>query len=266
MIPYAEVIGDPIAHSRSPVIHSHWLKELGVEGRYQASRVKLADLPSFLQGRRGDPDWRGCNVAMPLKSAASSLVDELNPVARRIGALNTIVRDEAKLLGLNTDWQAIAHLLDKDGLREKRVTIIGAGGAARAALEVMRQADAARVDLITRSPERAKGLLAEFGLSGDAIELGETPTADLLVNASPLGMAGYPALALDLSGIPADGTVFDMIYSPSDTLLLNAARHRGLRTVDGMTMLVHQAALAFTYFFGRTPDPDSPGLRGKLTS
>ncbi len=267
MSAFAEVIGDPIAHSLSPDIHSHWIEQSALEANYQATRVTMKGLQAFLQKRQVDPDWRGCNVAMPLKCAAMDYVDHVDPVSRRIGALNTIVRDEKSLLGLNTDWKAIHLLLDMERLRPERVIIVGTGGAARSALEEMRQAGVEEVALISRSPRHARVLLAEFGLRGEVIGPGAAPVADLLINASPLGMTGYPPLELDLSRMANGGTVFDMVYSPADTDLLKAARQRGLRTIDGLSMLIQQAALAFAHFFERTPVfSDGAELRGKLTS
>ena len=263
--PYAEVIGEPIAHSLSPAIHNFWLETLHIDAEYRATLVPEAALAEYFRKRRVDPDWRGCNIAMPHKQAALAVIDHQDPVSRRIGALNTIVRRDSALFGHNTDWQAINLVLDTDRLRPERAVIIGTGGAARAALEEMRQAGVGQVDFVSRSPVRARGLLAEFGLVGDVLGPGDLPVADLLINASPLGMQGYPAPDLDLSNIRL--MVFDMVYRPTETELLRRAQARGLRTVDGLAMLIHQAAMAFEYFFQRTPNPvDSPALRERLTS
>ena len=204
---------------------------------------------------------------MPLKAAAFEQVDHVDPVTRRIGALNTITRHETGLIGTNTDWQAINLILDRKGLHPRRAAIVGTGGAARAALEEMRQAKIEQVDLVSRSPDRARALLIEFGLSGEVLPPEGAPTADLLINASPLGMTGQPVLPIELGNVAVGGTVFDMVYSPVETRLLGQARSRGLRTIDGLTMLVHQAALAFANFFGDAPDPVESGeLRERLTS
>ena len=267
MTPYAEVIGDPIGHSKSPLLHRFWLDCLGVPGRYDAVRVSIDGLQDFLHGRRSDPRWRGCNVTMPLKQAAMALVDVFDETTRRIGALNLILNDDGRLVGANTDWQAIRALLDRAGVRPERATIIGTGGAARAALEEMRRMGIDQVDLVSRSPDRAFALLAEFGLAGEAITLGGRPEGDMLINASPLGMAGQPKLDLDLSGMAADATVFDMVYTPAETDLLREARSRGLRTIEGLDMLIGQAAFAFGHFFGKVADPvESSLLRDQLTS
>ena len=255
-IPYAEVIGDPIAHSKSPLIHNFWLEKLGIVAEYRALRVTREELPGYLHERRSDPDWRGCNVTMPLKAEARSLVDHQEPSVRRIGALNTIIRydhDGATLMGANSDWLGVHFALEGVPLAGASVVIIGTGGAARAALEEMRQAKVDRVTLISRSQAKAEALLRYWELRGDVAPLGTAPAGDVLINGSPLGMTGYPDLQIDLSALPKDAVVFDMIYDPVETPLLANARSRGLRTVDGLSMLINQAAMAFNYFFKDSP-------------
>jgi len=231
MAPYAEVIGDPIAHSKSPTIHNFWLESLGIDAEYRATRV--TDLCSFFGSRRGDPDWRGCNVTAPHKQAVMPFLDESSP----IGAVNCIVRDGDRLIGLNTDVDGVAEALA--GADLGRVVMIGDGGAARAVLVALANAE---VTSITRRNMDEVGLLAG---------------ATLIINATPLGMghAGpMPDALLDALPSAAPGaTVFDMIYHPLDTLFLQAARAVGLRTVDGLTMLTGQARQAFRLFFGAEP-------------
>src|SRR3954468_1436768 len=137
-VPYAEVIGDPIAHSKSPVIHKFWLEKLGMEGDYRRAQVKTGELESYFESRRNDPDWRGCNVTMPHKSDVASFMDDVDPSARRIGAVNTVKRFDQKLVGLNTDWIGLNLALGEHSAAGKDVVLIGAGGAARAALEELR--------------------------------------------------------------------------------------------------------------------------------
>ena len=264
-VPYAEVIGDPIVHSKSPAIHKFWLETLGIEGDYRALQVTVAELPAYLESRRTDPDWRGCNVAMPLKEAAFGLVDR-DPITRRIGALNTVVRYQDSLMGTNTDWQGINLALDTVRLDPQRVAIVGTGGGARAALAEMRMQKPPHVMLISRTPDKAAALLDHFGLSGEGLPLGAAPEADLLINASPLGMAGFPPLELDLARLAEGATVLDMVYNPLETPLLRTARARGLRAIDGLTMLIQQASMAFTHFFHIPPDPaETLELRERLT-
>lgn len=265
-VPYAEVIGDPIGHSKSPLIHKFWLRKLGLVGDYRAIRVTPDELPAYFEARRADLDFRGCNVAMPLKEAAFALFDT-DPVTRRIGALNTVVRYENTLRGTNTDWQGLNLALDTVRLDPQRVAIVGTGGAARAALAEMRMQKPPHVVLISRNPDKATALLDHFELSGEALRLGAVPEADLLINASPLGMAGYPPLDLDLAGLTEGATVLDMVYDPLETPLIQAARARGLRAIDGLTMLIEQAGMAFALFFKESPSPaQSPELRELLTS
>lgn len=255
-IPYAEVIGDPVVHSKSPLIHKFWLERLGLEGDYRAIRISREQLPTYLEIRRTDRDWRGCNVTMPLKEQAWHLVDRLDPATRRIGALNTVIHDIEtgdRLAGANTDWVGLNLALNAKELAPARAAIIGTGGAARAAMEELRGAGVRHVTLVSRSEYRASRLLADFGMTGNVLPLGSAPEGDLLINASPCGMHGQPDLDIDLSNLARDATVLDMVYAPASTPLLRAAHARGLRTIDGLTMLIHQASVAFTYFFKGSP-------------
>jgi len=203
---------------------------------------------------------------MPLKEEVFSLVDT-NPLTQRIGAVNTVISHDGTLLGTNTDWQGVNLALDTVRLDPQRVAIIGAGGAARAALAEMQMQRVPHVILINRSPDKARALLDLFELQGEVLPLGEALDVDLLINASPLGMTGYPALAIDLSSLGSGATVFEMVYHPLETPLLRAARARGLKTVDGLSMLIHQASMAFTHFFKIPPEPaDSAALRARLTA
>lgn len=267
-VPYAEVIGDPIVHSRSPRIHNFWLRKLGIAGGYRAVRVREAELPGYFAERRGDLDWRGCNVTMPHKRAVRDHVDELAPEARRIDAVNTVARAGDRLLGLNTDGVGLERALPAGAVTGKDVILIGAGGAARAALQVLRAAGPRSLSLRNRDREKARRLLDDLEVPGDAESLGAPLTAcDLLINASALGMAGFPPLPLDLSPMRAQAVVMDMVYNPLDTALLRAARARNLVAVDGLAMLIHQAAAAFRHFFGETvEEPDSPELRERLAA
>jgi shikimate dehydrogenase len=266
-IPYAEVIGDPVAHSKSPVIHTFWLERLGLCGDYRATKVTQGELAEYFAARRQDRDWRGCNVTMPLKMAVQPLLDEMDDAASRIGAVNTVTRNEAgRLIGTNTDWQGVHVAVDTPRLAPGSAGIIGTGGGARAALEEMRRAHVAHVVLVSRSPDKAAALLRHFGLQGEVQSGNEAPGVDLLINASPLGMAGHPPLEIDLSRLARTATVMDMVYNPRETALLVRAREMGLRTVDGLSMLVGQAASAFAHFFGQGPGKpfDGPALRERL--
>ena len=251
--PYAEVIGDPIAHSKSPLIHGFWLGRLGIAADYGKTHVRGGDLAALFAGRRTDPNWRGCNVTVPHKQAVMPYLDALTDDARAIGAVNTIVRNGDRLVGHNSDAPGFAEAL-RNRPAPAQAVVIGAGGAARAVLAALKGLGTQRVTILNRSPDKAAALLAEFGLAGDVRPLdAPLPAADLLANASSLGMTGQPPLDLDLSPLPAHALVDDIVYAPLETDLLRAARDRGLATVDGLSMLIGQAAVAFGLFFGAPP-------------
>ncbi|WOF45662.1 shikimate dehydrogenase (plasmid) [Sphingopyxis indica] len=268
-IPYAEVIGDPIAQSKSPLIHDFWLEALGLTGRYERHHVRPGDLAAYIDARRGDSDWRGCNVTMPHKAAVMDLVEDPGDVRGTIGAMNTVVRQpDGRLIGTNTDAAGFFAPLAELDLEGAPVVVVGAGGAARAVLFALARAKVGSVTILNRSPLKAMGLLAAFGLKGEALALdAPLPPAALLVNASSLGMSGQPPLDLDLAPLPGDAIVYDLVYSPLQTGLLAAAEARGLETVDGLDMLIGQAALAFELFFGAAPpEGRDDELRALLTA
>ena len=266
---YAEVIGDPIAQSKSPIIHNYWLGQLGFDAEYRACLVTSGGLAEYLAARRADSEWRGCNVTMPHKQAVIPLLDRLDPLARRIGAVNTIVPENGQLVGYNTDaagfLEPLRPLLAKAHLF-RMARVVGTGGAARAIIAAL-VAENVVVVLAGRSPKKAQEILDEFDPHGDhhVAPLGYFASGsdfqfddrkgcfDLVVNASPLGMAGQPPLEFDLSHVPPGSVVYDIVTHPVDTPLLKAARDAGLATVDGLAMLIGQAAAAFAKFFGVAP-------------
>lgn len=250
--PYAEVIGDPITHSKSPLIHRFWLGKRGIDADYRATRVAADDLGTFLRKRAADPAWRGCNVTLPHKVTTLDHVADPGGVRDGIGAANTVFRGEdGGAIVTNTDAAGFyAPLADVD-LRGREVIVVGAGGAARAVLFALARMGTGRVTLLNRTPLKGAALLARFGLKGQALPLdARLPRAALLVNASSLGMEGQPALDLDLAPLADDAIVYDIVYAPLVTPLLAAAEARGLETIDGLEMLVGQAAAAFELFFG----------------
>lgn len=258
MTPYAEVIGDPIAHSRSPLIHGFWLKALGIDAEYRATHVTSEGLADYFASRRGDPAWRGTNITIPHKQAALDHVEDRGDMRGSIGAINTVVRvEDGALIGTNTDAGGFYAPIAGLDLEGRHAVVVGAGGGARAILFALSRVGIGRVTILNRNVLKAAALLSSFGIRGDAVPLGSPlPAADLLVNASALGMAGQPALDLDLSPLPEDAVVYDIVYSPLETPLLAQARARELDTVDGLDMLIGQAALAFELFFGAAPPRD----------
>lgn len=252
---YAEVIGDPIAHSKSPLIHGFWLDALGLDAEYRAVRVASHDLPAYFAARRADPDWRGCNVTVPHKIAALDHVEDRGDVRATIGAINLAMRaEDGALIGANTDAGGFYAPIAGFDFANKPVVVIGAGGAARAVLFALARMAVGPVTILNRTPLKGAALLSAFGLKGHALALSAPiPPAALLVNASLLGMTGQPPLDLDLSPLSADAVVYDLVYAPLETDLLAEANDRGLETVDGLEMLVAQAALAFELLFGVEP-------------
>jgi len=263
---YAEVIGDPIAQSKSPAIHNFWLEKLGIDAEYRACHVRPEELADYFARRRADAQWHGCNITMPHKQAAMPLLDTIDAQASRVGAVNTVVRTaDAGLSGYNTD---VAGFLEPLGdSRFERVSVVGAGGAARAILAALASRGVEWVSLQNRSIAKGQALLAEFGLIGCVVEPGgEVPTAELLVNTSSLGMAGYPAMPPVERYVMDGGTVYDIVTHPLETELLQRAWARGLVTIDGLSMLIGQAAAAFEKFFGvPAPREHDAELRALLT-
>ena len=253
--PYAEVIGDPIAHSKSPKIHGFWLEALGIEADYRATHVAPHALPAYFAARKADPDWRGCNITVPHKIAALEHVEDREDMRSAIGAINTAFRDaDGALVSTNTDAAGFAAPLKACDLAGKSVTVIGAGGAGRAVLYALAGIGVGPVTLFNRNVDKGAALLSSFGMKGQALPIGEAvPPGALVVNATSLGMTGQPPLTLDLSALPPDALVYDIVYAPLETGLLAAARARGLATIDGLEMLIGQAAVAFALFFGAEP-------------
>jgi shikimate dehydrogenase len=264
----AGVIGWPVGHSRSPQLHGHWLARYNIDGAYVPMAVAPERLEAALRGLAA-LGFRGCNVTVPHKEAAMALVDELDPLARRIAAVNTIVlREDGGLFGTNTDgFGFLANLqAGSPGWSAARgpAVVIGAGGAARAVIVALIDAGAPEIRLANRA--RAEKLVAELG----AAELGGPVTvvdwddraaaldgAALLVNATTEGMVGRRALDLTLDALPADALVNDIVYVPLETPLLAAARARGNPVVDGVGMLLHQARPGFEAWFGVAPVVDA---------
>ena len=269
----AGVIGWPVAHSKSPLIHRFWLGALGVDGDYGRFAVhpdRLGDAICALPAL----GLRGVNVTVPHKVAVIAHLDRLDAVAARVGAVNTVVDTGGALVGHNTDVAGVITALATMPAAA-RVVLLGMGGAARAALAALRQFDPAHVTIAARDTARASALLGEFGFAGDAVPLasaaGPVASAGVVINATTLGMLGEAAmpdnLLLAVAGSPQQPTVFDMVYAPLKTPLLAAARAGGMTGIDGLTMLIGQAAAAFTLFYGAAPPRERDAeLRALLTA
>ena len=256
---YAEVIGYPIDHSLSPTIHGFWLEALGIEASYGRRQLTRADLPAYLQEKRSDPAWRGSNVTMPLKLDAVVLADEATDRAVAAGAANVLMMREGRMVAANTDVGAIAILMTRlyeSKARMGSVTLLGNGGAARAALVALKLVGVSAVRIQARDLAEAMKLAVEFRLEIEPAPFTAPIVTDGLINATPLGMAGRDCLNCDLHRMPAGGWVIDMVTDPGDTPLVAAAKERGLEAVDGLAMLVEQAASSFKLFFDRDAPRD----------
>lgn len=270
---YAEVIGDPIAQSKSPAIHNYWIGKLFLDAEYRAEHVTSTQLEGYVESRVKDAKWHGCNVTMPHKQAVIPLLDRLDPLAAKIGAVNTIVREaDGSVTGYNTDaggfLEPLRPLLDQHHLF-RMARVLGTGGAARAIIAALASENVVIV-LAGRDPAKARALLDELDPGGEhhvasLAHFAETTDFafddragcfDLVVNASPLGMAGQPPMAFDFSHVPPGSVIYDIVTHPVETPLLKAARTAGFRTVDGLSMLIGQAAAAFEKFFGVAPPRD----------
>lgn len=264
----AGVMGWPVAHSRSPAIHKHWIRHYGLHGSYVLLPVQPELLGDAVRGLRA-LGFAGCNITIPHKVAAMPLVDRIEPLAQRIGAINTlVVEKDGTLAGYNTDaYGYIQSLLDaRPGWRADAgpVTVLGAGGAARAILVALAERGAKEIRLCNRSLDKAQALAAEFGAPLRAVPWEQREEAldgvALLVNTSSLGMKGQAPLELSLARLPKHALVSDIIYVPLETPLLAAARQRGNATVNGLGMLLNQARPAFQHWFGVLPEV-TPELR-----
>jgi shikimate dehydrogenase len=259
-VPRVGVAGWPVAHSRSPIIHGYWLQQLGVAGHYERFAVPPGEFKQFAARIGGD--LFGSNVTVPHKEAAFAACDRRTPAAEALGAVNTLWRDGPLLWGDNTDVEGFLANMDESAPgwaeRSRSAVVIGAGGAARAVVYALVSRSVGRIAIVNRTPARAEALAHRFGRTVTASSrdrlTSELSQADLLVNASSLGMLGQPLLDVDLRSLPARAVVSDIVYVPLRTPLVEAARARGLPAVDGLGMLLHQAVPGFERWFGRRPE------------
>ena len=267
----AGVMGWPVAHSRSPAIHNHWIAHHGLRGTYVPLPVHPERLEDAVRGLRA-LGFAGCNVTVPHKVSAMALMDDLHPVARRMAAINTIVvREDGSLYGMNNDGAGwVQSLRDTDpGWRGDAgpALVLGAGGAARAVVVALLDEGLPEVRLTNRTRDRAEALAQEFGPRVKVLDWTERNAAmagvALLVNTTTQGMHGQPPLDVALDDLPAGALVSDLVYIPQETPLLAAARRRGHRTVGGLGMLINQARPAFQAWFGVMPEV-TPALQAAV--
>ncbi len=268
-IPLAAVIGSPIAHSRSPALHVHWLKRYGIRGYYVPLDVAQRDLAAVIQ-EMPNMGFVGANVTIPHKESVLALADIITDRAALIGAANTLIfRQDGKIHADNTDGYGFIENL-RQGARDwdpksGPAAVFGAGGAARAVLASLLDVGAPEVRLSNRTRARADALKAEFGTKVqvfDWVKAGNMlDQATVVVNSTSLGMDGKPELRVPLDALSPKAIVTDLVYTPLETGLLRYARELGCTTVDGLGMLIYQAAPAFERWFGVRPDIDAETRR-----
>ncbi|MFN7102640.1 MAG: shikimate dehydrogenase [Pseudorhizobium sp.] len=260
----AFVTGWPVKHSRSPLIHNHWLRQHGIPGSYRAEPVSPEDFPDFIAGlKSGASPYVGGNVTIPHKEMACRLADRLDPIAGELGAANTLWIEDGLLHATNTDVHGFVANLDerhRDWDKVTRAVVLGAGGASRAVIRGLRDRGIGEVHVVNRTPERARELADRFGGNVHAHSMEEltevTQGAGLFVNTTSLGMGGEGAPVFDFSRMVPDALVTDIVYVPLMTPILAQAQSQGLATADGLGMLLHQAVLGFEKWFGIRPVVD----------
>lgn len=257
------VIGWPIGHSRSPLIHGHWLQRYGVQGEYSRQGVAPEDFDAFICNLANN-GFAGANITIPYKERAFRLADEADEAARAIEAANTLWIDGSRIIASNTDVYGFLRNLDEQApawdtnASAKPVAILGAGGAARSVVRGVLDRGFEDIRLVNRSRERSEELARKFNVRIALYDWREYSAAlndcALLVNATSLGMTGAAPLNISTEGLRTNAVVCDIVYAPLETRLLQDARHRGFRCVDGLGMLLHQAVPGFETWFGVRPE------------
>lgn len=255
------IIGWPVKHSRSPLIHGYWLAKHGIEGSYTTVEVSPQDLRRFVPGELIDRGFAGCNVTVPHKVAVMDCVAEITEAARAIGAVNTIWIERGRACADNTDVTGFMTHLESSAPGwqsvDRPALVLGAGGGARGVVYGLLQAGVPKVIVSNRTRDKADMLVESFGRRVVVADWSERNNAArdaaVVVNTTTLGMGGYADLHFDVTRLRSDCVVADIVYVPLETKLLKAARERGLRTVDGLGMLLHQAVPGFEHWFGVRP-------------
>jgi shikimate dehydrogenase len=254
------VIGYPIAHSRSPMIHNHWLRTYGINGHYEKREIDPENLKGFLSNLKAE-GYVGCNVTIPHKEAAIPLVTETDAIVQKTGSLNTIYYENNILKATSTDgegfYQNLIETVPNLILDGKTAVILGAGGSARAIIERLLRTSLGQIIIVNRTQTRAQELSTLFGprvICGPTVPTGQIlQSASLLVNTTSQGMKGQDDPVIDLRALPKSAVVADLIYVPLKTKLLIQAETLGLQTVGGLGMLLHQAVVGFEKWFGVRP-------------
>lgn len=254
------VIGWPINHSRSPIIHNYWLKQFGIDGLYERVAVEPKNLHDFIRDLE-HKGYQGCNVTIPHKEAVVSAVDDYDTTVAQTGSLNTVYLKNSEILGTSTDGDGflnniLAHHPDFQ-IQDKTVFVIGAGGSAKAICQKLISANVKTIYVLNRTVERALELQKQFGQTIQIVQTSEVgerlKISDLLVNTTSQGMSGQPPLDLNIDSLPNHAIVADIVYIPLKTKLIERAEARNLKTVPGLGMLLHQAVEGFEKWFGVRP-------------
>jgi len=255
------VIGWPVEHSRSPLIHNYWLKKYEINEIYEKKPVEPKDVLNFI-ANLATSEFIGCNVTIPHKETVFEAIGEADEIARRLGAVNTVYLKNGKVHGTNTDGEgfieSLRHSYPAFGLRGKTAIIIGAGGAAKAIIGALLDESVGRIGIINRTRERIHGLQGQFGshvfeISGTTAN-DELGNCELLVNTTSQGMQGQPSLNLEIQNLNRDALVADIVYAPLETAFLEKVKSRGNPVLGGLGMLLHQAVRGFELWFGVKPE------------
>lgn len=255
------VIGWPIAHSRSPLIHNYWLKKYGIDAIYEKRAVEPKNVAHFIADLAGS-EFIGCNVTVPHKEAAFRAVAKADEIASRLGAVNTVYLENGVVCGTNTDGEgfiaSLRHSHPKFSLRDKTATVIGAGGAAKAIIGALLDEGVAKIGIINRTRERILDLQVQFGSA--IYEISEANSNDalercgLLVNTTSQGMEGQPLLEMEIQSLNPEALVADIVYTPLETAFLAKAKQQRNPVLGGLGMLLHQAVRGFELWFGVKPE------------
>ncbi len=255
------VIGWPIEHSRSPLIHNYWLRKYNIDGSYEKTPVEPQSIETFIRTLAAS-EFIGCNVTIPHKEAVFNAVDIVDEIAGRLGAVNTVFLKNNKVCGTNTDGEGFIASLHQAypafGLGNKTAIIVGAGGAAKAIIGALLDEGMGKVGIINRTRERIHSLQRQFGSRVFKIDMAaasnELKTCGLLVNATSQGMEGQLPLKLDIQNLNPNALVADLVYAPLETVFMERAKNQGNPTLGGLGMLLHQAVRGFELWFGVKPE------------